>query len=163
MGARRPFLVKGGTLPTIYEQERTLEREVAVAIRSRLPGVEVLALELVSPARFCVYIDSPEGVDHALCVQVSDTLRGYLDRYAVDVSSPGLERPLRTPAHFAHVVGRRVAIRTAEPVDGSKRFRGEVVAAGDDVLSLDANGGGAVLIPYELIVRGNLIDEGSDR
>jgi len=153
-------------VPTIYEQERTLEREVADAIHERLPEVEVLALELVSPARFCVYIDSPQGVDLAVCERVSHRLRdeGFNNRYAIDVSSPGSERPLRTPAHFAGVVGRRVAVRTVEPIDGAKRFRGQVLAADDNAVSLEPNGAGAaVLIPYEKIVRGNLIDEGSER
>jgi ribosome maturation factor RimP len=148
-------------LPSTYEQERKLEREVADAIRERLPEVDVLALELVSPARFCVYIDSPDGVDHALCEQVTQVLDAYRRQYAIDVSSPGIERPLRKPAHFAGVVGQTVKLRTDTAIAGSKRFRGRVLAAGDDVLSLDADGGEAVSIPYGHIVRGNLIDEGS--
>src|SRR5690242_1903946 len=98
MGARRPFLMKGAEMPSTYEQERKLEREVADAIRERLPDVDVLALELVSPTRFCVYVDSPDGVDHALCEQVTRALDGYRRQYAIDVSSPGIERPLRKPA-----------------------------------------------------------------
>jgi len=50
-------------------------------VESGLPGVEVLAVELLSPARFCVYVDHPAGVDHALCERVTNVLRGYLDRY----------------------------------------------------------------------------------
>ena len=77
-------------MPNVYEQERELTGEVADAIGRRLPDVEVLAVELVSPRRFCVYVDHPKGVDHALCERVTDVLRGYLDRYSVDVSSPGI-------------------------------------------------------------------------
>ena len=135
-------------------------REVAQRVETGLPGVEVLALELVSPTRFCVYVDHPSGVDHALCERVTNVLRGYLDRFAVDVSSPGLERPLRKPAHFANVVGRRVAVRTADDIAGRKRFRGELVAAGERTLAVAAGGDEAVEIPYHAIVRGNLIDEG---
>ena len=124
-----------------------------------MPGVEVLAVELSGPERFCVYVDHPTGVDHALCERVTGLLRGYLDRFTVDVSSPGLERPLRKPAHFANVVGRRVAIRTAAEIHGRKRFRGELVAAGDASVTVDA-GGDSFDIPYDAIVRGNLIDEG---
>jgi ribosome maturation factor RimP len=147
-------------LPSTYEQERKLEREVEDAIHDSLPDVDVLALELVAPARFCVYIDSPEGVDHALCQQVTRALDAYRRQYAIDVSSPGIERPLRKPAHFADVVGQTVKLRTDTAIAGSKRFRGRVLAAGDDVLSLGADGG-EVSIPYGHIVRGNLIDEGS--
>ena len=144
----------------MYVTERTLQREVSEQVEAGIPGVEVLAVELVSPQRFCVYVDHPAGVDHALCARVTGVLRGYLDRYAIDVSSPGLERPLRKPAHFERAVGRRVAVRTSQEIAGRKRFRGEVLAAGARDLSLGAEGGEAVRIPYEAIVRGNLIDEG---
>ncbi len=96
----------------VHEKERQLTREVAQTVEQGLPGVEVLAVELSGPERFTVYIDHPTGVDHALCERVTGLLRGYLDRYTVDVSSPGIERPLRTPAHFRNAVGRKVAIRT---------------------------------------------------
>jgi ribosome maturation factor RimP len=144
----------------MHVTERTLQREVSERVEAGIPGVEVLAVELVSPTRFCVYVDHPTGVDHALCERVTSVLRGYLDRYAVDVSSPGLERPLRKPAHFERAVGRRVALRTSREIAGRKRFRGEVLAAGERDLSLGGEGGEAVVIPYEEIVRGNLIDEG---
>ena len=143
----------------MHVTERTLQREVSERVEAGIPGVEVLAVELVSPARFCVYVDHPTGVDHALCERVTGVLRGYLDRYAIDVSSPGLERPLRKPAHFERAVGRRVAVRTSREIGGRKRFRGEVLAAGERELRLGAEGGEAV-IPYAEIVRGNLIDEG---
>jgi len=123
-----------------------------------LPDVEVLAAELSGPERLTVYIDHPGGVDHALCEQVTDVLRSYLDHYRLDVSSPGLERPLRTSGHFADVVGRRAAIRTSTEIAGRKRFRGEVVAADEREVTL-ATGSERVEIPYAAIARGNLIDE----
>ncbi|MBA2475771.1 MAG: ribosome maturation factor RimP [Actinobacteria bacterium] len=143
----------------VYTKERALEREVARTVEHGLPQVEVLAVELLGPERFCVYVDHPQGVDHALCERVTRLLDGYRSRYAIDVSSPGLERPLRKPAHFAGAVGRRVAIRTAGAIEGRKRFRGEVVAASeaDVTIRVDAS---SVEIPYGAIVRGNLIDEG---
>jgi ribosome maturation factor RimP len=144
----------------VHEKERALQREVAQKVEGAMPGVEVLALELVSPSRFCVYIDHPTGVDHALCERVTNVLRGYLDNYTVDVSSPGFERPLRTRAHFASVVGRKATLRTAAEIGGRTRFRGQVVSAGERTVQLEVGGAGAVDIPYEAIVRGNLIDEG---
>jgi ribosome maturation factor RimP len=141
-----------------HEKERALYREIAPQVEAGLPGVEVLALELAGPQRFCVYIDHPHGVDHALCVRVTNVLRGYLDRYTVDVSSPGIERPLRKPSHFAGVVGRKVALRTAGDIEGRSRFRGELVEAGDRAVRV-ATADAAVEIPYDSIVRGNLVDE----
>ncbi len=143
----------------VHERERTLQREITGTVESGLPGVEVLAVELTGPERFVVYVDHPQGVDHALCERVTHVLRGYLDRYAVDVSSPGIERPLRKPAHFAGVVGRRVAVRTATEIEGRKRFRGELVAATERALTLQVDGN-RVDIPYDAVVRGNLIYEG---
>ena len=144
----------------VRRTEKTLQREVTQQVEAGLPGIEVLAVELVSPQRFCVYVDHPGGVDHALCERVTNVLRGYLDRYSIDVSSPGFERPLRKPAHFANAVGRRVAVRTEHEISGRKRFRGQVLAAGEQGVRLGPEGSEPVLIPYEEVVRGNVIDEG---
>jgi ribosome maturation factor RimP len=145
-------------MTTTFAKERTLHDEIAPAVESRVPGVEVLAVELLSPSRFCVYIDHADGVDHALCERVTRVLDAYRDDYTIDVSSPGPERPLRKPAHFAGALGARVSIR----LEGGRknRQRGVLVAAGDDSITLDAGDSGELRIPYETIVRANLIDEG---
>jgi ribosome maturation factor RimP len=137
-------------MATTHEKEKQLQSDIAPRVEHDLPGVEVLAVELASPDRFVVYVDHPEGVDHALCVRVTDVLRDYLREYTVDVSSPGIERPLRKPAHFARVIGRKVKLRTTE----SRKVKGEVVAADATHVTIDENE-----IPYEQIVRANLIDE----
>ena len=142
----------------VHEQERQLHREVADTVQDRLPDVDVLAVELMGPERLCVYIDHPNGVDHALCESVTKTLRGYLDRYSLEVSSPGFERPLRTRDHFEDAVGRTVTVRTAVEVSGRKRFRGEVVEAGEEAATIEV-GDGRFGVPYDAIVRGNLIEE----
>ena len=79
MGARRPFFVSGdifvgGDMPTVYDKERTLEQEIGGKVEQALPGVEVIAVELSGPERFTVYVDRPEGVDLALCQQVTRVL-----------------------------------------------------------------------------------------
>jgi ribosome maturation factor RimP len=143
----------------VHEKEKELQREVADTVQGRLPGVEVLAVEMTGPDRMTVYIDHPQGVDHALCERVTGVLGGYLDRFTLNVSSPGFERPLRTQAHFAGAVGRRVAVRTAVDVEGRKRFRGEVVDASEREATI-AVGDDRFAVPYDAIVRGNLIEEG---
>ena len=142
-------------MPNVYDKEKTLYREVSARVETGVPGVEVLAVELTGPERFTVFVDHPKGVDHALCERVTESLRGYLTEFSIDVSSPGLTRPLRRPEHFRNVVGRRVALRTGE----KRRLRGEVVEAGDRAVTVQANGQN-VEVPYGEIVRGNLIDEG---
>jgi ribosome maturation factor RimP len=148
-------------MTSMHQKERELYREIAPQVERGLPGVEVLALELAGPERFCVYIDHPQGVDHALCERVTNVLRGYLDRYSVDVSSPGIERPLRTREHFERYVGRRVALRTDPEIGGRTRFKGTIVAARARELALGANGGERMEIPYDSIVRGNLVVDDS--
>jgi ribosome maturation factor RimP len=147
-------------LAPVHERERELTREVSQTVEQGLPGVEVLAVEFSGKERFTVYIDHAGGVDHALCERVTGLLRGYLDRYTVDVSSPGIERPLRTPAHFRNAIGRTVSVRTEHELDGRKKFRGTVAAADNGDLALVVADGRRVKIPYDEIVRGNLVDEG---
>ena len=147
-------------MTTMYAKERTLHEEIVPAVERRLPGVEVLAVELLSPSRFRVYVDHPDGVDHALCERVTNVLADYLDSFTVEVSSPGPERPLRKPEHFEAALGRRVSVRTRDEVEGRRKFRGEVLAAGDDAVTLVVPSSEPIHIPYEAIVRGNLIDEG---
>jgi ribosome maturation factor RimP len=134
----------------VRQKEKQLEREIAARVEGSLDGVEVLAVELQGPGRFTVYVDHAGGVDHALCARVTDVLRDYLREYAVDVSSPGIERPLRKPEHFAGVVGHRVKVRTL----GRRQLKGELVAADASRVKVDDNE-----IPYDEIVRANLIDE----
>ncbi len=146
-------------MSTTHVRERTLQEEIAPAVEQRVPGVEVLAVELLSPSRFCVYVDHPDGVDHALCERVTYVLDDYRRDYTVDVSSPGPERPLRKREHFAAALGKSVSVRTGTEIEGRKRFRGTVAEAGERAVTLDVADTGAVRVPYEAIVRGNLIDE----
>ena len=143
-----------------FVRERTLQDEIAPEVEQRVPGVEVLAVELLSPSRFCVYVDHPNGVDHALCERVTRVLDAYRAEYTIDVSSPGPERPLRKATHFAAALGRRVSIRTEVEIDGRSRIRGVVSSAADDAVTVETAEATTLRIPYDLIVRGNLIDEG---
>ncbi len=145
-------------MSTTFSRERTLQDEIAPAVEARVPGVEVLAVELLSPSRFCVYIDHADGVDHALCERVTRVLDPYRAGYTIDVSSPGPDRPLRRREHFAAAVGERVSIR----LEGGRknRRRGVLREAGDDGITLDTGDAGEIRIPYDAIVRANLIDEG---
>lgn len=146
------------TMTAMYAKERTLQDEIAPAVERSLPGVEVLAVELFSAHRFRVYVDHPDGVDHALCERVTRLLRPYLEHFTVEVSSPGPDRPLRKPEHFEAALGRRVALRTEHEVAGRNRVRGQVLAAEDDAVTLAVNGSDPLRIPYDAIVRANLMN-----
>ncbi len=148
-------------MTTTFTRERTLQDEIAPAIERGLPGVEVLAVELLSPSRFCVYVDHPDGVDHALCARVTHLLDAYRADYTIDVSSPGPERPLRKPQHFEAALGRRVSVRTNQDFGGRNRFKGELLEAEDGAVTVATAGDDEpIRIPYESVVRANLIDEG---
>jgi ribosome maturation factor RimP len=104
-----------------------------------------------------VFIDrDPGGVDLALCEQVTRELAALRDRYALEVSSPGLDRPLTRPRHFARVVGETVNVRTHQPVDGRKTFTGRLLHAGDEHIDIDQDGE-TVRLSYPEIRRSNLV------
>ena len=138
-----------------YERERELTAAITPTVESTLPGVEVLAVELLSPARFCVYVDHPNGVDFALCERVTHLLDRYWNDWTIDVSSPGPERPLRRPEHFRRAIGGTVKLKTVD----TQRLRGTLIAADDRAVTVSVDGT-AHEIPVDEIVRGNLIDEG---
>jgi ribosome maturation factor RimP len=141
-------------MASVHDRERTLEREISGKVEEALPGVEVLAVELTGPERMTVYVDrAGEPVDIALCERVTRVLSDYLREYGVDVSSPGPERPLRKPQHFQRALGRQVKLKT-----DARKLRGEVKRADDERVTLAADGG-EFEIPYDQIVRGNLIEE----
>jgi ribosome maturation factor RimP len=86
-----------------------------------------------------VLVDAPGGVDLAVLGEVTRAVSEALDaddplpgRYTLEVSSPGLERKLRTPAHFAAALGKKVRVRTVAGTDGERRIEGELAAADDD-------------------------------
>jgi ribosome maturation factor RimP len=145
-------------LAATHEKERQLTREIAPKVESAIPGTEVLAVELSGPEQFTVYVDHAQGVDHDLCDRVTQVLRDYLRDYSVDVSSPGLERPLRSQEHFRSAVGRRVSLRTPE----RRSLKGEVVAANERAVTVRTKTE-SVDIPYDAIVRGNLIEDAGTR
>jgi ribosome maturation factor RimP len=137
-----------------YEKEKELTRDITRTVERALPETEVLAVELTKPDGFTVFIDDVRGVDHALCERVTELLSDYRRDWDISVSSPGVERPLRTPQHFRNVVGRRVSLRT----EAKRRLRGQVVGADDRAVTV-RTATESLEIPYDQIVRGNLIEE----
>jgi ribosome maturation factor RimP len=136
------------------------------------PEVEVLLAEVLGGRSLRVFIDHPEGVTLELCERVTLALTDLRERYSLEVSSPGSERPLTKPAHFRRFVGRRARVRTrhprpvvrernARPEPGAKTvksFTGELVGASEEEVTLAAEGG-VIAIPYSEIHRSNLVEE----
>ncbi len=94
-----------------------------------------------------VYIDHDNGIDVDDCGRVSQQLSAALDvddpiggHYVLEVSSPGMDRPLFIPRHYAEQVGQRIKVRVVMPVEGRRRFTGELIAVGDDEFEIDVDG-----------------------
>jgi ribosome maturation factor RimP len=148
------------------------QSEIEERLAASEPEVEVLLAEIValSPTNptLRVYIDHPGGVTLGMCERVTALLSDMREHYALEVSSPGSERPLTKPNHFRRFVGRRARVRTREPrpvpTAGSesqrcaKNFTGELVGATDSEITLAADGG-VLAIPYSEIRRSNLVEE----
>jgi ribosome maturation factor RimP len=122
------------------------------------PGVEVLLAEVVNGSLIRLFIDHPDGVSLALCERVTALLPEIREQYALEVSSPGIERPLSKPEHFRRYLGSRARVRTTEPHDGRRSFTGELVGASDAEVTV-ADPAGVVSIAYDDIQRSNLVGE----
>jgi ribosome maturation factor RimP len=140
------------------ETVSALQTEIEARLAGVEPEVEVLLAEVSGPT-LRLFIDHPEGVSLALCERVSGHLNEYRQRYALEVSSPGQDRPLTKPQHYTRFLGRRARVRLRE---GSrtpptlKQLTGELVGASDSDVTIAA-GDGILTIPYEQIVRSNLV------
>jgi ribosome maturation factor RimP len=138
-------------------QTNDLQSDIEQRLASAEPEVELLSCELVGSERLRLDIDHPDGVDLALCERVTEHLRDLLADYALEVSSPGPQRPLTKPDHFRRFIGRRARVRLREPRDGHKSFTGELVGASDDEVTVAAEDG-LVAIAYSEINRSNLLE-----
>jgi ribosome maturation factor RimP len=138
------------------ELQGTIENRLA-ALDER---IELIALEQPAAEALRVYVDHPDGVDLALCERVTDQLRDLLERWSLEVSSPGEDRPLTKPEHFRRFVGSRVRVRTREQIEGQRSFTGRLTAADDSSVSV-AEGPREVTIPLAEVRRSNLMPETS--
>jgi ribosome maturation factor RimP len=136
----------------------SIQADIEAHLAQVEPDVEVLLAELVGGHTVRLFIDHPDGVSLDLCERVTHALPEVRERYALEVSSPGTERPLTKPAHFRRYLGRRARVRTREAVGGHKSFTGELVGASEEEITIAA-GTGVVAIPYAEIHRSNLVEE----
>jgi ribosome maturation factor RimP len=112
-----------------------------------------------------LYIDSPDGISLEDCEKVSRAVSGVLDEadpipneYTLEVSSPGMDRVLRTQDHFARFAGSRVKIEMIQLINGRKRFQGRLQKVGESEITLETDGG-EVSLPIEDIHRARLIPD----
>ncbi len=125
-----------------------------------------------------VYIDKPEGVTHEDCAAYSREVATIFDvedavpggAYLLEISSPGLDRKLFKPEHFAQFAGSLVKFSTRDLVNGNRHFEGRLVGFSDGQLTVDldqaasrkkikAQGAGVIVVPYSNVEKASLVPE----
>ncbi len=127
--------------------------------------VELIDVEIATEGPRCVirvFIDREGGVRLGDCVSFSRKFGAILDvedpvegPYSLEVSSPGMDRRLSRPSHFAACRGKRVRISLSAPVEGSRNFRGVLRGSDEEGIDLD-RGGRTFRLPYRLMRKANL-------
>ena len=135
-----------------------IQHEVETTLAAATPDVEVLLAEVVGGGTLRLFVDHPDGVTLEVCERVTRALEDIRERFALEVSSPGSQRPLTKPTHFRRFLGRRARLRTRDAIDGHKSFTGELVGATDAEVTIAAETG-VIAIPYAEIHRSNLVEE----
>jgi ribosome maturation factor RimP len=138
------------------DELNALTTDIEARIASDSTDIEVLLVEVVEGDTLRVYIDHPNGITFADCAHVTQLLNEYREQYAIEVSSPGEDRPLTKPQHFRRYLGQRAKLRLREARDGHKSVTGELVGASEQEVTIAA-GEGILSIPYEQIARSNLV------
>jgi len=147
--------------PEVVERIRTVAEPI-LAER----GLELVEVEFQREGRGWIlrlYMDRAGGVTLGDCQQVSEELGDHLDvedlidhPYHLEVSSPGLDRPLTREADFLRYAGKAVRITTHEAVEGQRNFRGRLAGLEDGMVLLDLAEGRRVRIPRGLIAKARL-------
>lgn len=136
-----------------FEQKLTEMLRPAVAET----GKELLGVEFISAGNNSVlrlFIDHENGIDVDDCAEVSRQVGAILDvedpissEYSLEVSSPGVDRPLFELLHFQQVIGETVNVKLSMPLDGRRKFKGLLSAIENDTLIVEVDG-----IDYELVI-----------
>ncbi len=131
-------------------------------------GYELVGVEYLSQGRdglLRVYIDAEDGIKVEDCQRVSHQLSGVLDvedvikgHYSLEISSPGLDRPLFNAAQFERFAGSEVKLRLEAPLDGRRKFRGTLLGVEDGEVRLRVDGE-EVRIPLVSIDKANLVPQ----
>jgi ribosome maturation factor RimP len=141
----------------VRQTEATAE-DVERVLGAVLPAIDLVAVQIVPGGVLRVLIDHPDGVDHERCAEVGRALVSFRERYALEVSSPGIPRPLTKPAHYERFRGRQADVRLHAPLEGRRRIRGELLESdGQRVVVRDEHG--ALEIPFAAISRAHLVEE----
>ena len=138
-----------------------LQRQIDEQLATLDERIELILFERAGPEALRLYVDHPEGVDLGLCERVSAHLAGLREDWALEVSSPGLDRPLTKPGHYERYLDHEIRVRTREAVEGRKSFNGRLEAADQSAITV-ADEQGSHQIPLTAVHRSNLVPEFSE-
>jgi ribosome maturation factor RimP len=126
-------------------------------------GLDLYDVELAGGA-LNVTVTRPDGVDLEALTEANHLLSAWLDehdplpgRYTLDVSSPGLERRLRTPAHFLSAIGDTVTLRERRDGEATRRLEGPLTSASSSELTIDDHEAGTVTVALSTIERARTV------
>ncbi|MEO6866598.1 MAG: hypothetical protein ABI200_01100 [Gaiellales bacterium] len=139
-----------------FDRERELHDRFQAAVDSALPEIEVAEVELNEPQeKVTVYLDRDGGIGLEHCEAVTHAIRDLCPDHELEVSSLGIERPLRAPHHFQSVIGEPVRLRQT----GNHRAVVGVLEAVDEAegVTVRPEGGDARLVPFGELVRCKLV------
>ena len=136
----------------------SIQADIENRLSETEPEVEVLLAEVVGGRLVRLFIDHPDGVTLDLCERVTKRLPEVREKYALEVSSPGAERPLTKPEHFRRYLGHRARVRTRSDHDKKRSFTSELLDAGDNNVTVAAETN-MVSIAYADIHRSNLLGD----
>jgi ribosome maturation factor RimP len=158
-----PFFVSGEKMAQASAQLQAIIEPAVSALGFELIGIEHLAQGRHSLLR--IYIDHADGIDVEDCAEVSRQVSGVLDvedpisgEFTLEVSSPGLDRPLFSEAHFLRYSGSLADIRLRAPLDGRRRFKGRMHGVADGKVLIEVDGV-EYAVPLDGIDKANLIHE----
>ena len=122
----------------------------ALEPRAATEGIEIVTVQVVGAKKaptIRVFIDTPEGVSfdqlaksQAWINEIMDAIDPFPGAYTLEVSSPGIDRPLRTPEHFARFAGQLAVVKMVHPLDGRSNFTGKIVSADDTCVVMEIDG-----------------------
>jgi ribosome maturation factor RimP len=148
----------------IYNLIRKVTEPILEASGMELIKVEILTKEKGRILR--LYIDKEGGVNLDDCVKISKQINPVLDvediihgSYVLEVSSPGLDRPLVREKDFLKYKGKLVKIQIKEPIDNRRNYKGKIVDVKEGILMLNIEEGITVELPLFLIIKAKLIPE----
>lgn len=128
-------------------------------------GIEIVTVEVVGSRKaptIRVYLDTPDGITfdgitaaQAWVNDIMDKLDPFPGAYTLEVSSPGIDRPLRTPEHFVRFAGEQIVLTTVHAIDGRSKFTGLLEGFEDDCVLIRLEDG-SVRIPYGEVKKSNV-------